>query len=24
MPARLVRHDGTVMHVGGWETDAQS
>jgi thiamine biosynthesis lipoprotein len=20
MPARLVRHDGTVMHVGGWAT----
>jgi FAD:protein FMN transferase len=24
MPARLVRHDGTVMHVGGWETEAES
>ena len=24
MPARLVRHDGTVMHVGGWATAARS
>ena len=24
MPARLVRHDGTVMHVGGWATEAES
>ena len=24
MPARLVRHDGTVKHVGGWATAAKS